>query len=177
MNLEELVRRPEVLGGVGALVALLLLVLFLRWRAGRRRGPVVDEKAARARQRLRGDLRAFRDDLKRAAAGADPVFRKIATETEHAEVVGHWRKAMNHRIAVRSPDLGALKGLARGLGLDAMPITDLEVAWRKAGRRIEEYNAGKLDATNTPIATAKELEADLQKVVVLSGMCVTKYGG
>lgn len=177
MDLETLKSRPELLAAAGAAVLLLGILIVVLVRRGRRRGPAVDEAAARARQRLRGELRTFRDEIGRAAAGAAPVFRKISTETDHRDVVGHWRKAMNHRISVRTPDLGELKGVARGLGLDAMPISDLEAAWRKTLRRIEDYNSGKLDASSTPIATAKEFEADLQRVQVLAGMCVTKYGG
>ena len=178
MNLDDIqgwLKDPLVLAGAGVAVALLVLVVVLVRRSGRKKGPKVDETAARARHRLRNDLRVFRDDLKKASEGAAPVFRKIATETEFAQVIGHWRQGMNHRIAVRTPDLGALKGMARSLGFDSTPISDLEAAWRKTERRIEEYNAGKLDASTTPIVTAKEFEKELQKAVVLANMCLTAF--
>ena len=180
MNLDDFqkyLRDPLVLAGAGAALVLLVVVVVLVRRGGKAKGPKVDEKAARARHRLRNDLRTFRDDLKKASDGAAPVFKKIATETEFAQVIGHWRKGMNHRIAVRTPDLGALKGVARSLGFDAMPLSDLEAAWRKTERRIEEYNAGKLDASTTPIVTAKEFEKELQKAVVLANMCLTAFEG
>ncbi len=180
MDIDEIrkhLENPVVLGAAGGVLAVLVLVVLLLRRGKGKKGRKVDDTVGRARQRLRNDLRLFRDGLKKAVAGAEPVFRKIATETEYAQVVGHWRKELRHRIAVRTPDLGALKGVARTLGYDPMPISDLEAAWRKTERKIEEYNAGKMDASSTPIASVKEFEKELQKAVVLANMCLTKYEG
>lgn len=162
-----------VAGGVLLLVVVLLVVRGARRRA--RRSKV--DAAAQARQRLLGGLRAFRDDVKRAAEGSAPVFRKIDAETAHASVIGHWRKTLRHRIAVRPVDLGAMKGAARGLRLDATPLSDLEAAWRKMARGIEEYNGGKMDDSPTPIATVRQFEKDLQRIVVLANIALKALGG
>jgi hypothetical protein len=176
-KIQEWLKDPRILAGAGGAIVLILILVLVARRGGGPRGKVVDDRGARARQKLRGDLRAFRDDLKKASAGAAPVFAKIGTETEFAEVVGHWRKSLHHRIVVRSPDLGALKELARGLGMDSMQISDMEIAWRKLERQIGDYNAGRMDASTTPIASIREFEKEIQKVLVLANMCTTKYAG
>lgn len=175
MDFEALRKDPRAWGVAGAVLVLLVVLLALALRKRKPAGESPEAAAARRRRKLLADLQSFRNEMKRAVAGAAPVFRKVETETEHAAVVGHWRRAMKHRIAVRPPDFGTLKETARALGLDAMPISDLEVAWRKAERQIADYNAGKTDDSKTPIATVKGFGKDLEKVVVLANICVTKY--
>ena len=177
MDIEGLLKDPVALGVAAGVVVLVIVIVVIARRSKKPQRRVVDAAAGRARQKLRSDLRLFRDDLKRAVAGAGPVFRKIEKETEHSEVVGHWRKSLKHRISVRAPDLNALKGVARTLGYDAMPIADLDVAWRPLARQVAEYNEGKLDASRTPIATVIQFEKDMQKIVVLVNLCLQKYGG
>lgn len=176
MDLDQLLRNPLVLGGAAAAVGLLVVVVVLVKRKGRRKkGPVVDDTRGRARSKLRDDLRNFRDDLKKALQTAGPVFRKIEVETEHTNVVGHWRKTLNHRISVRVPGFNGLKGTVRMLGYDAQSLIDLDAAWKKTGKMVADYNAGSLDASRTPIAFAKEFEKELQKIVLLANMCLQKY--
>jgi hypothetical protein len=176
LNWEELLRDPVVWAGAGGAVVVLVLIVVLFSRRGRGpRGRVVDDSRAQARKRLLGELRAFRDGVGRATAAAEPVFRKIDGGTLHADVIGHWRREAKHRIQVRSPNLNDLKGVARLLDYDAMPISDLEAAWRKLDRQIQAWNSGGLDSDKTPIATVRVLEKDLQKIVVLANICITKY--
>jgi len=177
VDFEALQKDPRAWAAAGGAALILLVAVVLAFRRKKPAGEPPEAAAARRRRRLLADVQSFRDEMKRAVAGAGPVFRKVETETEHAAVVGHWRRALKHRIAVRSPDFGALKAAARGLGFDSMAISDLEAAWRKAGRQIADYNAGKTDDSRTPIATVKGFEKDLEKVVLLANICVTKYGG
>lgn len=163
-------RVPWIAGGAAVLVVLVLLVS--RGRAGARRNA-----RRRAGKGLADRIRRFRDDLKRAAAAAEPVFRKIEAETARAAVIGHGRKTLGHRIGVTAPDFGALKDAARGLGIDFMPISELEAAWRGVGRAVADYDAGRLDASPTPIATLRSLEKDLRRMVLLANLCLQKVEG
>src|SRR5258706_811398 len=165
-----------MLGAIGGgVVLLVVIVLVVRGKGRKKKAPVADDTRGRARMKMRDELRNFRDDLKRAGETSAPVFKKIATETEHTDVVGHWRKTLKHRIALRVPNLGALKGTARTLGYDAQALIDLDAAWKKTGKMVADYNSGALDASRTPISTAKDLEKELQKMSVLTTMCMTKY--
>ncbi len=176
MNLDQLLKDPLVLAGAGgALVVIILVVVLLKRGGGRKKVTVVDDTRGRARSKLRDDLRNFRDDVKRAVQLAGPVFRKIEVETEHADVVGHWRKTMKHKISIRIPAFSGLKGTARTLGYDAQALIDLDAAWKKTGKMVSDYNAGILDNSKTPISLAKELEKELQKIVLLANMCLQKY--
>jgi hypothetical protein len=167
---------PALLAAVGGALVLIVVIVIVARSRKRVRGVVVDDSKARARAKVRKDLQTFRDDLKRSLQTAGPVFRKIETETEHTNVVGHWRTSMKHRIDVRVPNLGELKITVRGLGYDAQSLIDLDAAWKKTGRTVAEYNAGKQDGSRTPIAFAKEFEKDLNKIVLLANMCLSKYG-
>jgi hypothetical protein len=172
----ELARDPRVQMGARAALLLLVVVLVVRG-AGKRKRRAAGDSEARVRQKLLGGLRAFRDEVKRAAAGSEPVFRKIDGETSHASVIGHWRKSLRHRITVRRIDFGAMKGAARDLGLDSMPLSDLEAGWRKLERQIGEYNSGKMDDSTTPIATIRQFEKEFQKVQVLANIALKGLGG
>lgn len=168
---------PVVQAVGGGLVVLILLFLVLRARSAKARGRVVEDKVGRARTRLRGDVRAFKDDLTRTITAAGPVFHKVETESGFNNAVGHFRKEMNHRMQIRTPDLGALKQVAKSLGYDSMPLSELEKHWSKVERQVQEYNSGKMDASKTPIASVKQLVKDLQSTVVMVNMCLTKYSG
>lgn len=176
MNIDELLKNPWALGVAGAVLLLLVVggILYARRDRGPR-GRVVDDTKARARAMVRDSLRNFRDDVKKAEATAAPVFRKIAQETEHKDVVGHWRKTLKHRIAIRVPNFNALKGTVKMLGYDSQNLIDLDAAWRKTGKQVADYNAGLHDASKVPISFAKEFEKDLQKIAILANMCLTKY--
>jgi hypothetical protein len=175
-ELTKALENPLVWGGIVGAIAIVLLVILLRGGGRRVEGRVADDGIARARTRLHGDIRTFRDDIQRAIAACAPLFRKVETETAHGDVIGHHRREAKHRIQVRTPDLGALKQVARNLGYDSMAISELEAHWRKVERQVLEYNSGKLDNSKTPIATVKQIEKDLQSTVVLVNMCLTKYG-
>ncbi len=177
MDIQELVADPRVQAGAGA-AALLLLVIVLAVRfAGKRAKRSAADAAARGRQNLLAAIRSFRDEVKKAAAASEPVFRKMDAESAQGSSIGHWRTTLRHRIAVRPLDFGAVKTAARGLGLDSMPVSDLEVAWRKMERQISDYNGGKLDASPTPIATIRQFEKDLQKLVVLANIALKSLEG
>jgi len=176
VNLDEFLHNPVALGIAGAVLLLLVVggVLFSR-RARGPKGRIVDDTKARARTLVRESLRNFREDVKKAAETAAPVFRKIEVETEHKDVVGHWRKTLKHRITVRVPNFNGLKGAVRMLGYDGQNLIDLDAAWKKTGKQVADYNAGLHDASKIPITFAKEFEKDLQKIVILANMCLTKY--
>ncbi|MCK6482149.1 MAG: hypothetical protein L6R43_18975 [Planctomycetes bacterium] len=170
-GVQDWIRSHPLETGAGALLVLVILVLLLRrGRKGRVAAP------SREREALLGRLRAFRDEVKRGAEEASPVFRKVETEPDYAAVIGHWRKSLGHRFSVREPDFGALKTGARRLGVDAMPLSDLEVAWRKVARQMAEYDEGKMDASTTPIVTVRVFEKDLQKIVVLANIALQSLG-
>ena len=116
---QGLLKNPAVLGGVGGLVLLVIIIAVAKKGGGRRKTKVVDDTKSRARGRIKNDFNMFRNDVNKAKSLAAPVFRKIDSESAQAQAIGHWRKTMNHRIAIRSPDLNALKGVARSLGHDA----------------------------------------------------------
>ena len=178
MDFDKLLQDPAMLAAVGGgLVVLVVLIVLLTRRSKGPKGVVVDDSKARARMRLRQELQVFRDELQRAANLAGPIFRLVETETNHAAVIGHWRKAKGHRIQVRSPDLQGLRGIARSLSYDGQPISDLDAAWRKLGKTIADYNDGTLDDHRAPIATVKELEKDLQKGVLLAKMALQQVSG
>jgi len=166
---------PVVRWGAVGLVALILLVVVFRAKSARTRGKLHSDKVGRDRARLRGDVKGFKDDISRAIAAAEPVFRKVETESGFKDCVGHWRREMKHRIQIRTPDLGALKQVAKSLGYDSMPISELEKHWAKVERQVQEYNTGKMDASKTPIASVRQLVKDLQSTVVMVNMCLTKY--
>lgn len=175
---QGLIRNPVVLAAAGGvLVLVVVIVLIAKKGGGRRKTRLVDDTKARARGRIKNDFTMFRNDVNKAKSVAAPVFRKIDTESAQAQAIGHWRRQMNHRIAIRSPDLNALKGVARALGHDSGPISDLEAAWRKFDRQVQDYNSGKMDADKTPIATIRAFEKEFDKVALLITMCITKYAG
>lgn len=177
MDIREIVADPRVQAGAGA-VALLLVVIVLAVRfAGKRAKKSAADAAVRGRQKLLAAIRSFRDEAKKAAAASEPVFRKMDAESSHGAAIGHWRTTLRHRISVRPLDFGALKTAARGLGLDSMPLSDLESAWRKMERQISDYNGGKLDSSPTPIATVRQFEKDLQKLVVLANIALKSLEG
>ena len=176
MNIDQYLHDPVALG-IGGGVLLLLVVVVVLW-ARRDRGPkgrVVDDTKVKARAMIRESLRTFRDEVKRAAETSAPVFRKIEQESDHKDVVGHWRKTMNHRIAIRTPNFNGLKGTVKMLGYDSQNLIDLDAAWRTVGKKVADYNAGAHDASKMPIVFAKEFDKDLQKIVILANMCLTKY--
>ena len=176
MDVEELKRHledPMVLAAIGGGLVLLILALVALFRRSKAKGVVVDDTVGRARAKLRGDFRAFRDDLQRAIATAGPVFRKVDDAKAGYTSIGMNRKQTNHRIQVRSPDLGTLKQMARTLGYDSMSVSQLEAHWRKVERLVLDYNSGRLDDSNTPIASVKQIEKDLQATVVLVNVCIT----
>jgi len=167
---QGLLKNPIVWAVAGGLLLLVIIVAVVKSRGGTKmKTSVVDNTKMRARAKLK-------NDVKKASALAAPVFRKIDSEAAQAQAIGFWRKKLNHRIAIRAPDLNTLKGVARTLGQDAGPISDLDVSWKKMERQIGEYNSGKMDADKTPIATIRQFEKDLDKVVILVNMCMTKYG-
>jgi hypothetical protein len=166
---------PVVRWGAVGLVALILLVVVLRVKSAKAKGKRLSDKVGSARARLRGDVKGFKDDLARAISAAGPVFQKVETESGFKDCVGHWRREMKHRIQVRTPDLGALKQVAKSLGYDSMPLSELEKHWAKVERQVQEYNTGKMDASKTPIASVRQLVKDLQSTVVMVNMCLTKY--
>jgi len=180
MDPEEILRRlregdTAALAAAGGVVvgAVLLVLLFRSRRDVVRKAP--DRSALQARERLCSELRSFRTALQRAADGAAPVWASIREHTDHADPVGHWRKQRRHAFGLRFPDIDALKSLARTGRFDASPLLDLDRAARKAERWAREWDAGALDATPTPIATAAEMEKDLRSVVVLTDICLRKY--
>lgn len=175
MNVDELMKNPLALGGAGLVVLILIIVAFSAKGKGRSRGKVVDDTKGRARAKIRGDLKTFRDEIQRAVNTAAPVMKKIETESNMADCVGHWRRTMKHRITVRTPDFNALKGMCKALGQDTAVLLDLEQNWRKVGKQIDEYNMGKNDKSKTPIAFAKEFARDIQKMTLLVDMCINKY--
>ena len=178
MDINEILADPRVpAAAAGAVVVVVAVVAMVR-RSRRKRATVdLAARAAREKRRILVALRAFRDDLRRAVDGSDPVFRRIEKETDFASVIGHWRTVLKHRITVRGPDLGELKTAVRGLGMDSSPLSDLEVAWRKLDRQVADYNAGKIDASPTPIATVRTFEKDMEKVMVLANICLKAFEG
>ncbi len=176
MEIDQLLKDPVALGIGGGVLLLLVIggILFARRDRGPK-GRVVDDTKARARAALRQALQSFRDDVKRASETSAPVFRKIEQETDHKDVVGHWRKTMKHRIAVRVPNFNALKGTVKTLGYDSQNLIDLDAAWKKVGKQVADYNAGVHDSSKMPIIFAKEFEKDLQKIIILANMCLGKY--
>jgi hypothetical protein len=164
---------PMVLGAVGAGLLLLIVLVVALARRKRAKGQVFDDTVGRARAKLRGDLRSFRDELQRAIATAGPVFRKIDASASTDTHIGRSRKQTSHRIQVKAPDLGTLKTMARTLGYDSMSVSQLEAHWRKVERLVLDYNSGRLDDSNTPIASVKQIEKDLQSTVVLVNICLT----
>lgn len=175
---QGLLKNPIVWAVGGVLLLLVIILAVAKGRGGSKmKTKVVDNTLGRARAKLKNDLNMFKMDVKKASALATPVFRKIDSETAQAQAIGFWRKKMTHRITIRSPDLNTLKGVARTLGYDAGPISDLDASWKKMERQIGEYNSGKMDSDKTPIATIRQFEKDLDKVVILVNMCMTKYAG
>jgi|SRR5688572_21596898 len=166
---------PVVLGGAGGVLFLIILLVIVRVAKAKAKGRVIDDTVGRARQKLRTDLRMFRDDLQRAIAACDPVFRKVDGKDVTDSHVGRQRTESKHRIQVRPPDLGTLKQMARTLGYDSTPVSQLEAHWRKVERQVLDYNSGRMDDSRTPIASVKQLEKELQSTVVLTNVCITAY--
>ena len=166
---------PIVLGGAGGVLVLVILLVIVRLAKSKSRGRVVDDTVGRARQKLRTDLRMFRDEVQRAIAACGPVFRQVDGAEVTDSHVGRQRKESKHRIQVRPPDLGTLKQIARTLGYDSMPVSQLEAHWRKVERQVLDYNSGRMDDSRTPIAAVKQLEKELQSTVVLTNVCITAY--
>jgi len=166
---------PVVLAAAGGALLLLVVLVVVRLRRPKPKGQVFDDTLGRARMKLRSDMRAFRDDLNRLVAQCGPVFRKVETTTGVPDPVGHVRRESSHRIQVRAPDLGTLKQMARTLGYDSTPVSQLEAHWRKVERQLLEYNSGKLDDSRTPIAAVKQLEKEMQSAIVLANLCITAY--
>ncbi|MHC4923273.1 MAG: hypothetical protein ACYTG4_04255 [Planctomycetota bacterium] len=177
MNMEELLKDPRVLGGIGGLV-LIIIVVVVRSRSAKARR-LAREAAARqlaeAKRKAIANLRYLRDAMKAAGTGIGPIVEGVGGDTGHAEVIGHFRKSTGHRFNIRYPDIDAIKGIVRRVGMDAAPVIDLQHSLRPLRRKLDDYNAGKLDGDKTPIATAKGLQKDLQKIVVLANMCLKAY--
>jgi hypothetical protein len=176
VNIDELMKDPVALGVAGGVLLLIIVGGILLSKRGKGpKGRVVDDTKVRARAAIRQALQDFRADVQRAVQTSAPVFQKIAAETEHKDVVGHWRKTMKHRISIRVPNFNSLKGTVKMLGYDSQNLIDLDTAWRKVGKHIDEYNAGVHDSSKVPISFAKEFDKDLQKLVILANMCLGKY--
>jgi len=176
VDLEKYLHDPVALGVAGGvLVVLVVVVVLLSRRDKGPKGRVVDDTKAKARTMVRESLRTFREEVKRAADAAAPVFRKIETDSEHKDAVGHWRKALKHRVNIRTPNFNALKGTVKMLGYDSQNLIDLDAAWRKTGKQVADYNAGLHDGSKIPITYAKEFEKEFQKIIILANMCLTKY--
>ena len=178
VDLEALLKDPRVLaGGAAVLVAAgIAVAVALRSRASSRRRSEDRARAVRqARESLLAELKTFRNLAETAVQAAAPVFKEIREKTEHAAVIGHWRKQRKHSIRIRFPDFPGLKRLASAAGLDGGPLIDLDAASRKMSRQVEGYNSGGLDDSPTPIATVVEFERELQKLVILANLCLEKY--
>jgi hypothetical protein len=177
VDFEKYLHDPVALGIAGGVLLIIVIVVFVLSRRDKGpKGRVVDDTKARARAMVRDSLRTFRDEVKRAADAAAPVFRNIEKDSEHKDAVGHWRKSLKHRINVRTPNFNALKGTAKMLGYDSQGLIDLDAAWKKTGKQVADYNAGLHDGSKIPITWAKEFEKEFQKIVILVNMCLTKYG-
>jgi hypothetical protein len=174
---EEILRRLEVrdpvaLAAAGALALAIVLLLARLLRGGRARAGAAEPP----RSALLRRTREIREAAAKAKARFAPVLAEVQGEGRHARVLGHARSAHGCRFGPGWRERAVLSALARAAGADAAPFAEVDAVLRKMASTFEAFDAGRLDADPTPVATALGIQRDLDRLALLADIAGRSAG-